>query len=403
MTSINSASFARQTLAQLVTQNRAKFQANLPGADVASRRSNLMITAIVTAALADAEFGYIDWIINNALMPDSAVSPYSNRWGGLKNATPNGPTAASGQASATGALAGTTVDAGFLLQLEPGIVYATTGTVTFSSGGTVTAPIEAVNSDGTPLAATADGSQWNCSAGAVLTAVQAQAGVPGSWSVVSNITNGTPPETNAAFQARYLQLYKAPPQGGDFNDYVEWAIEVPGVTRAWSSPLQKGPGTIVVYFMMDVARAAYSGVPQGTNGVATAETRDTPATGDQLALANYIYYERFQVKGSCRPVTALVYAFAPTLVPQNFTFKYVPAAQQAAVEAAIAALLVQEGSAATVNTATGAVAGGSVPLADIQAAVRAVPQCSGALVLSPTDNISTSIGQLPSLGTCTFE
>lgn len=404
MTGINNASsFARQTLAQLVAQNKAGFQANLPGASAALlRRSNLAVAAIMMAGVNDAQYGYLDWLIQNVLMPDTAVQPYSTRWGALKGAAPNGPTPASGQVAWTGGLAGTTVDAGFLLQLAPGIVFETTGTVTFSAGGTCTGSIFAVNSDGTPLAPTADGSQWNCDAGAILTAVQAQAGVPGTGAVVAAITNGTPAETNAAFVQRYLQLYKAPPQGGDFNDYVEWALEVPGVTRAWSSPLQKGAGTVVVYFMEDVARAAYGGVPQGTNGVASAETRDVAATGDQLAVANWIYYERFSAKGACRPVTALVYAYAPTLVAQNFTLKYVPAAQQSAVEAAIAALLIQEGSAAAVNTQTGAVSGGTVNLADIQAAVRAVQGCSGALITSPTDNIGTSIGQLPSLGVCTF-
>jgi uncharacterized phage protein gp47/JayE len=381
-------SFQRPTLAQIAAQITAGFQALLAGAVTALRRSNLAVTATVTAAALDGEYGYLDWIIDNALMPDTATPPYSTRWGAVKGVTPKGPVAATGSATVSGAITGTDVPLGTQLQLQPGLVFATSADATADGGGNVTAPIVAV----LPTPAS-DGSQWNCGAGAALTMVQGIAGIPNTWASVAAITDGAPPESNAAFVARYLQLFRQPPQGGDQNDYIEWALELPAVTRAWCAPLQKGAGTVVVYFMEDVAESAYGGFPQGTNGVATAETRDTPAAGDQLALADFLY--------PLRPATALVYAFAPTAVPQNFTLKYVPSGEQSAVEAAIAALLFQEGAAASLNSA-GAVVGGTVELSDIQAAVRAAPNCAGALVTAPTDNIATSIGELPTLGTCTF-
>jgi hypothetical protein len=43
--------------------------------------------------------------------------------------------------------------------------------------------------------------------------------------------------------------------GGDGEDYVAWALQVPGVTRAWSAPLEMGMGTVTVRFMMDDLRA----------------------------------------------------------------------------------------------------------------------------------------------------
>lgn len=382
--------FARQTVQQLIAQAKAGFQGLLTGADTALRRSYLSVTSIILGAMVDAQYGYLDWMIENVLMPDSAVAPYSNRWGALKGVYPKGPVAATGSATIANGLANTPVPQGTKYQLSPGIIFQTTAAIMLNSSGAGTVNLQAVLPD-----VTSDGSQWNCDAGATLTLVQAISGVPGTATVAADITNGAPPETNAAFVQRYLALYRAPPQGGDFNDYIEWALECPGVTRAWVSPLQKGAGTVVVYFMMDVTEEAHGGFPQGTNGVASSETRDTPATGDQLTLANYLY--------PLRPVTSLVYAFAPTAAAQNFTLKYVPTAQQSAVEAAIAAVLESEGAAAYVNPTTYAVSGGTVNLADIQAAVRAVPGCSEALVLSPSDNISTALGSLPTLGTCTFD
>ncbi|EGK2768044.1 hypothetical protein IOR22_004881, partial [Escherichia coli] len=42
-----------------------------------------------------------------------------------------------------------------------------------------------------------------------------------------------------------------PPFGGNQFDYVRWAREVSGVTRAWCFPTWKGGGTVGVTFVMD--------------------------------------------------------------------------------------------------------------------------------------------------------
>lgn len=392
-------SFFRPTIPQIIAQIIAGFQALLPGADLALRRSNLAVSAIQVAGALDGEYAYQDWTIDNALMPDTAIAPYSTRWGALKGATAIGPAAATGTAGFSNDLANIPIPSGTLLQLQPGIVFATTVGANTGAGGAVSGvPIQAVLP-----AADSDGTAWNCGAGAQLTLVQAIDGIDGSQVTVgAAITNGTAPETNAAFVARYLTLFRQPPQGGDAYDYIEWALEVPGVTRAWCAPLWMGPGTVGVFPMLDVSEAAYGGLPQGSNGVATGETRATPATGDQLAVANYLYIGRYAAKGACQSVCALVYVIAPTPVAQAFTLKYVPVGQQALVEAAIAALLLAEGAAVAINPTTAVVSGGTVSLSDIQAAVRGVPLCSGALVLAPADNIVTTIGQLPTLGTVTW-
>lgn len=392
--------FWRPSIPQIIQQVLAGFQAALSGADTALRRSNLGVTAIQVAGAIDGEYGYQDWTIDNALMPDTAIAPYSTRWGSIKGVSPKGPAAATGAANFAGGLSNIPIPVGTLLQLQPGIVFATTAGANSGGSGAVSNVAMAAVLPTT----SSDGSQWNCSAGASLTLVEAIPGINGDQiTVAANITNGAPPETNAAFVARYLQLFRAPPQGGDVQDYVEWALEVPGVTRAWCAPLWMGPGTVGVFVMLDVAEAAFQGLPQGSNGVATGETRATVAAGDQLTVADYLYIGRYAAKGACQPACALVYVIAPTLVPQNFTLKYVPSGQQALVEAAIAGVLLSEGAAVAINSTTGAASGGTVELGDIQAAVRAVPLCSGALVLSPTDNITTAIGQLPTLGACTWD
>jgi uncharacterized phage protein gp47/JayE len=75
------------------------------------------------------------------------------------------------------------------------------------------------------------------------------------------LTGGTDTETDDELRARVLQRIREPPMGGDANDYVQWALQVPGVTRAWCSPLEMGMGTVTVRFLMDDLRASDDGWP----------------------------------------------------------------------------------------------------------------------------------------------
>ncbi len=76
---------------------------------------------------------------------------------------------------------------------------------------------------------------------------------------------------------------------------------MPGCTRAWIVPGGMGAGTVSVYPMFD--DNAFSGFPQGSNGCASEEARGPTATGDQLAVAEYIWPRQ--------PIPALVYVIAP--------------------------------------------------------------------------------------------
>jgi hypothetical protein len=89
------------------------------------------------------------------------------------------------------------------------------------------------------------------------------------------VTPGADVEDFDAFRTRVLAVYADPPQGGAQSDYVEWALRGsrrhPRLVRPNGGPrhgrrlLHDGRG-----------RGAHGGFPQGTDGVATAETRDAP-------------------------------------------------------------------------------------------------------------------------------
>ncbi len=157
-----------------------------------------------------------------------------------------------------------------------GFAYITSVDAVVDGTGAVTAPI----------VATVPGAAGNAAAGIGLTLGTAVTGITSAGTASTVITGGADQETDDDLRACMLFAYANPPAGGSQTDYVQWALAVPGVTRAWCTPCGVGAGTVLVQFMMDLAEAASGGFPQGVNGVAGAETRGAPAGGDQLTLAN---------------------------------------------------------------------------------------------------------------------
>ena len=164
---------------------------------------------------------------------------------------------------------------------------------------------------------------------------------------------------------------------------------MPGVTRAWVAKAPLVPGNVTVFFTMDVAEAAYGGFPQGTNGVAALETRDTAATGDQLAVANYLF--------PLRPVTPIVYAVAPQASVRAFTLAGltgIAAAQQAQVTAALTTLFLQKDSPLATT---------SIEQSDVAAAIGAIGGMPSFSVTSPSSwPMASAVGYVFTLGTVTY-
>ncbi|RKN85878.1 baseplate J/gp47 family protein [Paenibacillus ginsengarvi] len=89
------------------------------------------------------------------------------------------------------------------------------------------------------------GISGNVTAGAVSIMVSP---IPGVTSV-SNITameGGIDTENDPSLLARYLQKVRSPSAGGNKADYVNWALEVPGVGGVSVVPVRDGPGTVSV-------------------------------------------------------------------------------------------------------------------------------------------------------------
>jgi uncharacterized phage protein gp47/JayE len=368
--------FTRPTLTQLRNASAQQLNAELPGADALLRFSNLGVIADIDAALACMLYGYLDWIALQCT-PFTATDEYLEGWGALKGVTRKPCAQASGSLTFTGT-SNIVIASGAGVNRGDGLAYVTTSAGEVA-GGTVTVTASAV-----PDPQGLTGANGNCATGTQFTLANAIAGIDSTGTAATAFTGGADIETDDDYRDRVIYVYQNPPQGGDASDYVEWALAVPGVTRAWCTPNGMGTGTVVVYVMLDVANATHGGFPQGTNGCATQETRGTVATGDQLTVANAIYPQQ--------PVTALVYAVSPTSQAIAMTIKGIAVGFQEDVTDALEAQLAMDG-----------VPGGTVILAHLWSAVSSVAGVNDFLIVSPVADIVLPTGALPVLGTITWQ
>lgn len=369
---------AQQDLAaaQVTGPGGSPIDPSLPGVALAIAWSN--------AGFAWGFYGYLDAIYQQAV-PWTATDAALEAWASIRSVFRKGPAAAAGTASGTGT-PGATVPAGAILNRADGQQFAAMAAAAVASTGVVSLAIQAVTAG-----AAADGA-----AGGLLTLASPVAGVNVAFTAGA-LTGGADTETDAALRTRMLAAYASPPQGGAAADYVNWALSVPGVTRAWVTPNGMGPGTVIVYPMLDVANMAQAGFPQGTSGVASNEARDVAATGDLLTVANALF--------PLRPVSALVYAVAPVAQPVAVTVANLgtlatPATQQA-ISAALIDMFARLGSVGASVRPTDLSAWPPIDPSDIYAAVASVLGGGRFTVTAPTAPITPAAGSILTLGTLT--
>lgn len=379
--------YARPALTDLRQQAMSDISSSdLPNADGFLRKAVLRVLAWVQAGMAHLHYGFLDWIAAQSV-PFSCGGEYLEAWAGLRRVTRIPPAFATGLVQFSGTT-GVPVASGLLVQRGDGAQFVTIAGGTVSGGGTVTVPVLAL----------VPGAAGNTDNGTTMSLANPIGGLNKDGVASGALTGGADQELDASLRARMLAAFAAPPQGGDRADYLQWTMAVPGVTRAWVAPNGFGPGTVIVYAMLDETESAHGGFPQGTNGVATNEPRDTPATGDQLTIANALFPQR--------PVTALVYACAPVAQPIDFSIGDLGSANTTAMQAQITAAL--QGMFLNFGNVGGTMQpdeGDAWPPIEPSAwyeALGAIPGLSRFTVGAPTSAVTASSGHLPVLGNVTF-
>jgi uncharacterized phage protein gp47/JayE len=225
--------------------------------------------------------------------------------------------------------------------------------------------------DGQPsieIAAVLAGEDGNCDNGTSLSFESPIAGVDSSATVAGDITDGVDEEDIEDYRVRVLDRMSAPPHGGSSADYVAWAKEVAGVTRAWCYPLEDGPGSVYVRFVRDDDSGSI--MPDG------AEVSE---------VLDYITARM--------PVTAVLTVEGPTPVELDFDVDLTPnsSATRAAVTAALEDLLLRT-----------AIPGGSILLSQIELAVGNSEGVLDFAVITPAANVYHDPGEMAVMGDATF-
>jgi uncharacterized phage protein gp47/JayE len=352
--------FARPTLAELVDRIRGDLRGRLGVDGPLLRRAMIDVLGAVWAGAVHTLYGFLDWL-SKQVLADTADRDWLLRKAALYGVTPIPATFAAGNVTATGTN-GSVIPTGTILRLDAVVSYRVTTGQTIASG-TATLPVTAV------LAGVAS----NVVAGVSLTFESPISGVNSTATVATGgLVGGVDEEATEAFRTRFLLRLREPPEGGADQDYRAWALEVAGVTRAWTYPNENGLGTVVVRFVRDNEAPIF------------------PDAGEIAAVQTALNAER--------PVTAVVTAVAPTELATAFTIHVAPDTTdtRTAVTAELADLMKR------VAEPGDGLGRGTVLLSAIRTAVGTAAGVTDYTVSVPSANVVPGVGQLPTVGVITW-
>lgn len=322
------------------------------------RQSDAQVLARTLGGAAYGLYGYLDWIAEQ-ILPDKADESTLERIAALRlNQPRKSAQAASGSVSFT-ASAGAVLDVDTLLQSSDGRTYKVTAAGATSNG---------LNS--TTIAALEAGSLGNAEAGMTLIPVQPIAGIVGnSFTVLApGLNGGVARESLESLRSRVISSYRIIPHGGSAQDYETWALECPGVTRAWCLGSYLGPGTVGLFIMRD-------------------NDPEPVPTAAQLAEVQ-AYIEPL------RPVTAELHVLAPVQVPVTYRLSLTPdtTAVRTTVEAQLRDLHNREAGL-----------GDTLLLTHIAEAISSATGENDHKLLSPIADVAAANNQLLTFGGCVWQ
>ena len=211
------------------------------------------------------------------------------------------------------------------------------------------------------------GAVGNADDGTALILVTPVNGLPSSG-VADTLTGGFDTEELETWRARVIERYYWTPQGGADGDYVVWAKEVPGITRAWTYRHWMGTGTVGV---MIASSDLINPIPE--------ESTETAARQHIEPLA--------PVAGSD------LYVFRPVAHKVDFHIRVTPDTPEirAAITAELRSFLLRDGYPQ-----------GELKVSRISEAISGANGEYSHQLLAPADNISIAKNELAVLGTISW-
>ncbi|HAZ8269229.1 TPA: baseplate J/gp47 family protein [Citrobacter koseri] len=347
--------FARPELPQLIATIRSDLLTRFQQ-DVVLRRMDAEVYARVQAAAVHTLYGYLDYLARN-MLPDLCDEDWLYRHARIKRCPRKDAVAASGFVRWDG-LGGTpTLPAGTQIQRDDQITFTTTQTVR-ASGGLLRVPV----------VADVAGTAGNTDDGTALRLGTPVSGIP-STGYADTLNGGDDVEELETWRARVMERYYWIPQGGADPDYVIWAKEIAGITRAWTFRHYQGIGTVGVM-------------------VATSDPAN-PAPGDDVvqAVREHIL-PRAPVAGS----GLFVFAAAEKAIPVTIALAKDTPEIRTAVTAELNSLMLRDGQPS-----------GKVYVSRISEAISLATDEVAHQLRAPTVDVVLGQTELPVLGDITWE
>ena len=360
--------FEKPTLQTIVDRIVADIKTRVPGASTMLRNSILKILSTVYGGSVHLLYDYLEYM-KDQLFVSTADTRYLETQAAEYGIFRSYGAKSTGTITVTGT-AGIVLAAGTRFQSALGVSYISTAAATITGGvASVAIDAEEVGTDG------------DQNAGAVLTFVSPIAGVNSQATVDSGgLINGNDAETDDALRSRILTRKRQPPSGGTESDYVAWALEVSGVTRAWAFPQLYGSGTIAVAFVKD-----------GNDPI-------IPSTAEQEVVRDYIVGHLDPLTGKtigC-PVTAEPGLFVLDVEPLavNFNIKVSPynATVVTSMQARLEDLILERGGP-----------GQEISISQIYEAITSATGEVKSVVVAPAADVSAAYYQVHVLGDVTIE
>ena len=345
--------FDRPSLRELISQMQADAEREAGATQL--RQSNLRVLPKVFAFGVHGLYAYIDWVVKQ-LFPDSSEKSFLERQASIQGIYRRDATAATGTLTVT-RTAGATIPVGT-------VFVAADGETRFT-----TTEEPEVDESEVPVQCMTTGTGGNREAGETYALVSPLSGVA-TEATGSEMAGGTEAETDDSLRERLIYRLQNPPRGGTATDYVAWAMEVPGVTRAWCFPKELGIGTVTVRFATD-------GLTE--NGV--------PTEGMVSIVSDYI--------AENAPVTAATTVVAPVAKTVNFVIEDLypdTPSVRAQIEAELKSLFIRE-----------AEPGKALLISHVRQAISSAAGEEDFELVSPTEDIGADVDELLVVGRVTYE
>lgn len=257
-------------------------RSQLPEADITSDSDN-HVRASSVAAIAEGIHQQASWTARQ-IFPDSADEEELKRHAATRNVFPKSATPAGNSLEITGGAYAPVASGLRVRHVASGQIFSTVANVIIPASGVASVLVTSEES----------GSALNGLEGACVF-ISPPLNVDSACTLTATV-GGTDDESPESLLARYLDVLRNPPSGGNIADYRRWALSVNGVSTVLILPKRRGPNAI------DVVITSAGG-----------------ASSDTVIQACQTFIE------SVAPAGADIWVFTPQIVEVNIRARVKPA------------------------------------------------------------------------------